>query len=103
MTLNKSNVLEWSANGLSVFTNYLGEVKPGKRFLSPLRKESNPSANIYKNKNNALWYYHDFATGEHYNAIDFVMQYFELDFMEALRKINYDLGLELQERRWAHG
>lgn len=79
--------------GYDVFKYYLGNV--GKCMYRPWgRKERDPSWGIFPGD---VWFYRDFATGETGNAIHFVGKYFCLDFVQAIRKIEYDFGFGGEE------
>ena len=58
--------------------------------------ERTPSMKVYKGNGG----YHCFGCGAHGSIIDFVMQYFGLNFKDAIKKINEDfsLGLPLGEK-----
>lgn len=58
--------------------------------------ERTPSMKVYKGSGG----YHCFGCGAHGSIIDFVMQYFGLNFQDAISKINTDfsLGLPIGER-----
>ena len=58
--------------------------------------EKTPSMKVYKGNGG----YHCFGCGAHGSIIDFVMQYFGLNFQDAISKINADfsLGLPIGER-----
>lgn len=58
-------------------------------FHCPFHNDKTPSAKIYGNK------YHCFACGQHGDVIQFVQDYFNIGFVEALKKINYDFNLNL--------
>lgn len=51
--------------------------------------DKHPSAQIYDN------YFHCFTCGKHLDVIGFVQEYFNLDFKEAMQKINEDFNLGL--------
>lgn len=61
-----------------------------------LHNEKTPSMKVYKGNGG----YHCFGCGAHGSIIDFVMQYFGLNFQDAISKINADfsLGLPIGER-----
>lgn len=61
-------------------------------FCCPFHNDKNPSAKIYKKS------YCCFGCGNADTFIGFVMKYFNLNFQEALEKINYDFGLGLRTR-----
>lgn len=53
-------------------------------------QDKHPSAQIYDN------YFHCFTCGKHLDVIGFVEEYFNLDFKEAMQKINLDFNLGLR-------
>lgn len=76
-----------------IFRKYIDyDFRLGELFLSPLRREKHPSFNIYRNRHGKV-VYKDFSdTGG--NAIYFVMNRFNLDFYNALKKIVNDFQLD---------
>lgn len=79
-----------------VFSNY--GLKPNRAgfVCCFLHNEKTPSMKVYKGNGG----YHCFGCGAHGSIIDFVMQYFGLNFHDAISKINTDfsLGLPIGER-----
>ena len=77
---------------LAVVLDYYGVQINKKIFtLCPFHSEKTPSFKIDVNKNT----YHCFGCGEHGTVIDFVMKYFGLTNIDAVRKLNQDFGLSL--------
>lgn len=76
-----------------IWEYYLGfPVKTGKLFISPLREEYNPSANLfYSNDNNLLL--KDFGYGV-MNVWQFIQHKYNLTFSESLQKVAIDLKLK---------
>ncbi len=73
--------------------------KVGSLIHSPLRKDSNPSFSIRRNKHGNLTFI-DFADDTYRgNACTFVMKLFGLNYNDALEKIDYDLGLGIRAKR----
>ena len=63
-------------------------------FIScPFHPEKTASCKIYDNG------FYCFGCHAHGSVIDFVMQYFQMDFMDAVGKINDDFGLNLPINR----
>lgn len=91
--LSKEAVLYITQDGKKVFEFYIKDFVERKAFKSVLREEKNPSVSVFRGSNGYL--YHDFATGDTLNAIDFVIAMFDLSFKEALERINSDLNLQL--------
>lgn len=54
--------------------------------------DKHPSAQIYDN------YFHCFTCGKHLDVIGFVEEYFNLDFQQAMQKINLDFNLGLDSK-----
>ena len=79
-----------------VFSNY--GLRPNRSgfVCCFLHNEKTPSMKVYKGNGG----YHCFGCGANGSIIDFVMQYFGLNFQEAISKINTDffLGLPIGER-----
>lgn len=75
--------------------DYYGfEVNRGNKVLCPFHGDKNNSLHIYPKR------YHCFACGAYGDAIDFVSQYFNIPFLESIKKINTDfsLGLPIGEK-----
>ena len=79
-----------------VFSNY--GLRPNRSgfVCCFLHNEKTPSMKVYKGNGG----YHCFGCGAHGSVIDFVMQYFGLNFQDAIAKINTDfsLGLPIGEK-----
>jgi hypothetical protein len=75
-----------------IYEHYIGaQVFPGKSIISPFRKETHASFNIYYNgKGQLVW--KDFA-GEWGTVFDLVMLMFRCSLSEACKKIANDFGL----------
>jgi hypothetical protein len=91
--LNKENIYK-KITSFNIFRRYCpGFEAFGKKFKSPLRdNDRNPSACIIPYKGDL--YFKDFGS-DGYRAVDFVMEYYQLSFQQALEKINYDFNLGL--------
>ena len=65
--------------------------------LSPFSREKTPSLKVYKGDKG----WHCFSTGKGGDVIDFVQEYFNLSFKDAMAKLNEDfhLGLPIGEKR----
>ena len=59
--------------------------------LSPFKAEKTPSFTVVPEKG----FYHDFASGEHGDIIDFVMKVEGLSFPEAVEKLASDAGMDV--------
>ncbi|MCI2961494.1 MULTISPECIES: DNA primase [Shewanella] len=67
--------------------------KAGKNYSAccPFHSEKSPSFTVSRDKQ----FYHCFGCGAHGNAIDFVMEYDRLDFIDAIEDLAGQLGLEV--------
>ncbi|QYK00704.1 DNA primase [Shewanella psychrotolerans] len=67
--------------------------KAGKNHSAccPFHSEKSPSFTVSRDKQ----FYHCFGCGAHGNAIDFVMEYDRLDFVDAIEELAGQLGLEV--------
>jgi DNA primase len=67
--------------------------KAGKEFKAccPFHDEKTPSFTVSPTKG----FYHCFGCGEHGNAVDFLMQYDHMDFVEAVESLAGLMGLEV--------
>ncbi|NVD05655.1 DNA primase [Vibrio sp. JPW-9-11-11] len=76
--------------------------KKGKNYgaCCPFHNEKTPSFSVSQEKQ----FYHCFGCGVHGNAIDFMMEYERLDFVEAIEELASFLGLEVpREQRQGGG
>lgn len=91
-----ANEIRNSLDTQEVFSNY--GLRPNRSgfVCCFLNNERTPSMKVYKGNGG----YHCFGCGAHGSIIDFVMQYFGLNFQDAIAKINTDfsLGLPIGER-----
>lgn len=58
-------------------------------YRNPLREDNNPSAGFYYGDNGML-FFHDFASGKHYNFVSVVKEKYNLSYVEALDRIKKD-------------
>ncbi|SHE79535.1 DNA primase [Vibrio gazogenes] len=67
--------------------------KKGKNYSAccPFHNEKTPSFSVSQDKQ----FYHCFGCGVHGNAIDFMMEYERLEFVEAIEELAGSLGLEV--------
>ena len=67
--------------------------KQGKNYgaCCPFHNEKTPSFSVSQDKQ----FYHCFGCGVHGNAIDFLMEYDRLEFVEAIEELASSLGLEV--------
>ena len=95
--LRKENILS-RITDCDIFQKYLGhKFDLGTVFHSPLRKDDNPSFNIFRStkegEGNLL--FKDFGIGKHGDCFQFVMIKYSLDFPQCLQMINTDFNLGL--------
>ena len=77
----------------------LPNLRHGSNIQNPFvgHKQETPSFNIFKTIDTKEWRFKDFATDDKGSCFDLVMKLFKLDFVEALKKINQDFNLCLEE------
>lgn len=85
----KENVL-LKIDDLSIFKRYIGNVKLKQSFCSPLRKDNNPSFNLFQNKDGEIMYY-DHATGDSGDVFKFLKQLWNCTKNEVYKRIMDDL------------
>lgn len=91
--LTKENIYKYISS-YEIFKTYSSEFKDlNKSFFSDFREETHPSCQITIFNGDLL--YTDFGLGKSFRAIDFVMYKFNLNYYEALEKINRDFNLNL--------
>jgi hypothetical protein len=84
----------------SIYEHYIGtELRKGKKVLSPLRGEKHASFNIFYSSDANRWLFKDF-NGESGDVFKFVMLWFNVDFVEALKIIAHDFGLEARSHNY---
>lgn len=82
-----------------IFKYYIGKSFKMGTIRSPLRKDSQPSFDIYKSPNTVRKIlFKDHGTGESGSCFDLVMHMYGLSFIGALRCIDYDFGLGLNDK-----
>ena len=71
--------------------------KAGKNYSAccPFHSEKTPSFTVSQEKQ----FYHCFGCGAHGNAIDFVMEYDRLEFVDAIEELAGQLGLQVPENK----
>jgi len=98
--LNKKNILEELKDQSLVYEYYLKHpIREGIKFISPFRKEKDPSLSFKYFENTNSWVWRDWGdTSQHksMSIFDFVMRLFNCDFVSAMIRINNDLGLNLE-------
>ena len=80
---------------VDVISQYVDLKKRGKNYfgLSPFRTETKPSFSVSVDKN--LWY--DLGSGQGGNAIDFLIEYERISFVEAVRSLAKKYNIEIVE------
>lgn len=78
-------------NADQVFNKYGIKIK-NKMCNCPFHKDNSPSMKVYKNS------FYCFSCNRTGDFIEFVKQYFNLNFQEAMEKINYDFNLGIKTR-----
>ncbi len=75
--------------------------KKGKNYSAccPFHNEKTPSFSVSQEKQ----FYHCFGCGAHGNAIDFVMEYERLEFVEAIEELASFLGLDVPREQRSGG
>lgn len=95
--LTKEEILK-RVSYLDLWSYYIPGVQLKKPFLSPLRDEKTPSANIFPTQDGKI-IFKDFKLGT-YTIWNFLMEKYHLTFREMLLMINNDfnLGLEVNNK-----
>ena len=95
--ITTNNILS-KTNDYTIYRYYLGrdfEINSKKLMNSPFRRDSIPSFGIVTS-NEGVLLHRDFGdNSKKGNCIQFVMQLFDIDYLQALKKINKDLNLKL--------
>ena len=97
MKLTKENLLKYVYQE-EIFEKYLGfSVELGKKYCNTLRDDKNPDCSFYYSDNQIL-YFVDFACkdcgGDCWNIVG---QYYNCDYYTALRHVNRDFGVGLDD------
>ena len=91
MLANAFDTIKETLQIAQVLAFYGVEVKRTNKALCPLHNEKTPSFTVYPHSN--TW--HCFGCGAGGSVIDFVMDYFGLDVLEAAKKLDADYSLGL--------
>lgn len=86
---NKPQTIKDRLTMSDVLWKYGYEPNRAKFICCPFHNEKTPSMKIFEKD------YHCFGCGEHGDVITFVQKLFNLSFLEAMRKIDTDFGLNL--------
>ena len=95
--MNYADEIKRRVTARELFQFYGFEINRGGFCKSPFSSnDKTPSLKVYDGGRG----WHDFSSGNGGSVIDFVMQYFGLNFQDAIAKINTDfsLGLPIGER-----
>lgn len=83
----------------SIFSFYMGtDIDFRKKYSSPFRSDRSPNFCFFPTKKGEIRY-KDFATGESGDCFKFVERKFNINFYEALEKINHDFNLFLEQNK----
>jgi hypothetical protein len=97
--LNKRNLLD-RIDQRTIYEFYIKQaLTEGRRYISPLREDNNPSITFKYYPATNSWLYMDWGNGlqdKPSSVFDFVSQLYRCDFYTSLVHINNDLGLGLQ-------
>ncbi len=92
--ITSEDIMKWTDGGRTIFERELGHI-PTKAMNSPLRNDRNPSFTVFKN--NGMYFFKDFSTGDSGSAIKFIQERYNLGFNDALKRIYQDLGCKTQQ------
>ena len=81
------------ATELDIYEAYLGKIKVGQIYNSPLRKDDNPSFGLYYSKRTGQLLFKDLGTGECGNIFKFVRLYTGFTSSEVNKDITQRLNL----------
>lgn len=81
------------ATELDIYEAYLGKIKVGQIYNSPLRKDDNPSFGLYYSKRTGQLLFKDLGTGECGNVFKFVRLYTGFTSSEVNKDITKRLNL----------
>jgi hypothetical protein len=106
--LSKETILS-KVSSYDILNRYLqpyhkdGRLLQGKNISNPFlpQKQETPSFNVFCAFPQHDWRYKDFATGDEGSCFDLVMKLHNLDFAEALHKIDDDFSLGLNGKNGA--
>jgi hypothetical protein len=92
---SKEDIYSSTNNGADIFKHYCPDWdgNPKKKISSPFREDKKPSCQINMNTVSGKYEFHDYGSGVHFAAIDFVMELKGLEFTEALEVISNNLCL----------
>ena len=99
--MKRSEIILDKIDSFDILNYYLkpyhnhSELKKGTNISNPFigRIQETPSFNIFKCNNTGQWKFKDFATGDKGNCFDLVMKIYNLDFTNALDRIEKDFNI----------
>lgn len=102
--MTRSNYILSKISSFDVLNHYLkpyhnySSLDKGKNISNPFltAPQNTPSFNIHLCNKTGEWRYKDFATGDKGSCFDLVMKLFNLNFIEALNKIQSDFNIQNQ-------
>lgn len=103
MPITKDSILS-ATSSFEILNHYLSRFNqsgnrmiPGKHISNPFLsdQQKTPSFNIYYSHNSREWRFKDFATGDDGSCFDLVMRLTNLNFSDALQRINSDMCLNI--------
>lgn len=77
--------------GLDVYRHFMGEVRIGKKVISPIRDEGDPSFSIYANRKTGLYWWKDQGSGKFGDHWDFIKEKTGLTFKEAVDYVKQNI------------
>ena len=89
--VSKEFVLD-KVNESTIFSNYFGNFDLRKNYHSPFRRTKKHTTGFFVNKNGNI-IFHDFSTGEKWDAFAFVAQLHMCSYYQAVTKVAEDFGL----------
>ena len=94
--MNKSEEIKQLLTPTQVIQHYLGQPlhrdSSGVWYKSPFRNERTASFLVSDEKG-----MHDFGTSKHYDIINFIEEYFRVDFKTAIQILSKDFGIPMQD------
>ena len=93
-TINRIND---TADIVEIVSKYVDLKQRGRNFfgLCPFHNEKTPSFSVAPDKG----IYHCFGCGNGGNAINFIMEYEKISFVEAIQQVGEQLGIEVEFSR----
>lgn len=106
MPTRVQNILQ-QVSSFDILNHYLkpyhnfGELTKGTHISNPLisTKQNTPSFNIFQCSNTGEWKFKDFATADKGSCFDLVMRLYDLEFIEALERIESDFNIKNEQSK----